>query len=296
MSAASAADELISLREFARRDGCSEKLVRRGVRSGALPAIPGKVLPASLAGTGWRAGNREAAVTARNSADTTTDCPQSLAEAQRRQRIALAQLRQRQLDRRRDEWTFLGEAQDAWAAVARHVHQRLNEIPVQSVAALRSDGPAATQPAVQAKLQSVVYAALTDLASTEVRSDPRYVPRWPIEPTVTDSSSILEAEVARTSALAGLRRIDVMVADQALLRVMDFRRALTACIATTRQRLLALPAKLAGLCCAASDTDRRGLIATEVTQALSEMPLTLPTGVGEEELAVGNSRPKEAAE
>ena len=59
------APEMISVREFARRDGCDEKLVRNAVRSGHLPKSPGKQLPAHLVGTGWRETNRRAADTRR---------------------------------------------------------------------------------------------------------------------------------------------------------------------------------------------------------------------------------------
>ena len=66
MSALSAVPpEMISIREFARRDGCSEKRVRNAIQTRHLPTCPGKLLPANLAGTGWRAGNRRNADTVR---------------------------------------------------------------------------------------------------------------------------------------------------------------------------------------------------------------------------------------
>lgn len=58
---ATANDEMISLREFARRDGCSEKRVRTGVKTGHLPRLDGPKLPAALVGSGWREGNRRGA-------------------------------------------------------------------------------------------------------------------------------------------------------------------------------------------------------------------------------------------
>lgn len=60
---------MVSIREFARRDGCSEKRVRNAVQTHHLPMFPGKLLPASLAGTGWREGNRRK----RQGADTAAD-------------------------------------------------------------------------------------------------------------------------------------------------------------------------------------------------------------------------------
>ncbi len=56
---------MISIREFARRDGCSEKRVRNAIQTRHLPMCPGKLLPANLAGTGWREGNRRGADTVR---------------------------------------------------------------------------------------------------------------------------------------------------------------------------------------------------------------------------------------
>lgn len=57
MSAASAG---ISIREFARRDGCNDKLVRRAIQQGRLPTFEDGTLDAVLVGTGWRTSNRRA--------------------------------------------------------------------------------------------------------------------------------------------------------------------------------------------------------------------------------------------
>lgn len=48
----------ISIREFARREGCSDTLVRKGIKAGRLvPGADGK-LEAKLVGSDWRAANR----------------------------------------------------------------------------------------------------------------------------------------------------------------------------------------------------------------------------------------------
>jgi hypothetical protein len=62
--------EGISIREFARLDGCDEALVRRAVRKGYLPKLNDGSLDPNLAGTGWRFNNRKGADSARKSADT----------------------------------------------------------------------------------------------------------------------------------------------------------------------------------------------------------------------------------
>ena len=56
----------VSVREFARLDGCDEKLVRRAIKSGKLRVCDDGKLDPALAGTGWRKANRRAA----DSADT----------------------------------------------------------------------------------------------------------------------------------------------------------------------------------------------------------------------------------
>lgn len=65
--------EGISIREFARRDGCNDKLVRRKIASGHLATLPDGKLDPALVGTAWREGNvRGGAASAdvRMSADT----------------------------------------------------------------------------------------------------------------------------------------------------------------------------------------------------------------------------------
>lgn len=61
--------ELISIREFARREKCNDKLVRRAIEGGFLSLSEGKTLDAVLVGSGWRKRKRGSADTSR-SADT----------------------------------------------------------------------------------------------------------------------------------------------------------------------------------------------------------------------------------
>jgi hypothetical protein len=65
----------ISLREFARRDGCDPKLVREAVKKGRLPALPDRKLDPSLAGTGWRERNRRGGGMGE---DRDGECPQAV--------------------------------------------------------------------------------------------------------------------------------------------------------------------------------------------------------------------------
>lgn len=52
----------ISIREFARRDGCDDKLVRRAIAKGHLTLLPDGKMDPALVGSSWREGNRPAEV------------------------------------------------------------------------------------------------------------------------------------------------------------------------------------------------------------------------------------------
>ena len=65
----SAPVNLVSFREFARLDGCSDKLVRNAVKAGKLPVTADNRIDAALAGSGWRQQNRRAAESADSGAD-----------------------------------------------------------------------------------------------------------------------------------------------------------------------------------------------------------------------------------
>lgn len=60
----------VSVREFARLDGCDDKLVRRAIKSGKLPVLEGGKLDPALAKTGWRKQNRRGADSADIGADS----------------------------------------------------------------------------------------------------------------------------------------------------------------------------------------------------------------------------------
>jgi hypothetical protein len=59
----------VSVRAFARLDGCSEKLVRNAISQGKLPVSADGKLDPALAGSGWRRTNRRAAAGADKGAD-----------------------------------------------------------------------------------------------------------------------------------------------------------------------------------------------------------------------------------
>lgn len=60
----------ISIREFARREGCDDKLVRRALKEGKLKAFEDGSLDPDLVKTGWRRTNRRADMSADTAADS----------------------------------------------------------------------------------------------------------------------------------------------------------------------------------------------------------------------------------
>lgn len=62
------AANLVSIREFARLDGCNDKLVRRAIAERKLTLSADGKLDAALAGSGWRKANRRGADKAKVSA------------------------------------------------------------------------------------------------------------------------------------------------------------------------------------------------------------------------------------
>jgi hypothetical protein len=64
------AADAISIREFARREGINDKVIRRAINGGYLKPLPNGMLSAALVGTGWRKANRHADTGADMSADS----------------------------------------------------------------------------------------------------------------------------------------------------------------------------------------------------------------------------------
>lgn len=66
----------ISIREFARREGCSDTLVRRAVKQGRLTLSGGNGLDAALVGTAWRESNAKGVNSANKGANTPANSSQ----------------------------------------------------------------------------------------------------------------------------------------------------------------------------------------------------------------------------
>lgn len=100
----------ISIREFARRDGCSDMLVRKAIKAGRFPVLADGTLDPRLVGSGWRKANRRgrpkvppAPADLQKIADQAVRiegrAPYTLVEAERIKANYLALLRQLQYDR-----------------------------------------------------------------------------------------------------------------------------------------------------------------------------------------------------
>lgn len=144
----------ISIREFARRDGCSDTLVRKAIQSGYLTAEADGKLNARLVGTGWRRSNID---------DTKIpDDPNSKADASRRIAISTAKLLQLRLDRELASLAPVDELAEMVAAEYATVRARLRQIPAEvaeKAAVMRSPVE------VQALLAGAINAALHDLSA-----------------------------------------------------------------------------------------------------------------------------------
>lgn len=270
-------DNLVSVREFARRDGCDEARVRRGVQRGELPTRDDRLLPASLAGTAWRAGNRCPVVEgapspapaparkAKSAIRKDAGSPLTLAEAYRRREIALARLKRHELGLKSAEWVDRAEMATGWAGVLALVGARLLKIPAEAAPLI------ATCPrvgAVQAVLTDTVYAALTDLTGYTM---PLPLIRTGSEPPVMDDSSKIEAEAEKVTAQGRIRALEVSIAHGGLIAVDEAEEQLARAISVARGRILAiagsLPPRLFGRTADEVETALR----VTVVQAIEEL-------------------------
>lgn len=69
--------EGISIREFARREGVSDTLVRRAIKQGRLKVSADKMLDPNQIGSAWREGNAKGANTAREQVRTGANTPKA---------------------------------------------------------------------------------------------------------------------------------------------------------------------------------------------------------------------------
>lgn len=172
----------ISIREFARRDGCSDTLVRRALKTGHLRAAEDGSLDPGLVGTGWRDANRRAANTAKGSrgppvgildgetpaeaaerivtAAALTDGLLEIADAERLKENYLGRLKQLEYDTKAAAVATVGETLAAVAVEYAKVRTRLLAIPSELAPRVHH---LKTLPEIQAVLTAAIVEALEEL-------------------------------------------------------------------------------------------------------------------------------------
>lgn len=270
----SAPIETISYREFARRDLCDESRVRRGVKNGELPQLPGKQLPADLVGTAWRAGNRLGAETAESPHERTADSAPAptLAEAVRRREVALARLRHQEWQVRSAEWVLRADAASGYREAADHVRRVLWQLPgrlAPRVAVCKSFAE------IQTTIRDAVHDVLT-AASTPANDAPGrpHAPSTYIPGTATKTV----AEAAKVDAIGLLYQLDVDIAAGVVIRAAAVAAAFGSRCSGVRQRLLEFQATLPPRLLGRDREAIEALIGKAVDEALEELPSELPAG------------------
>lgn len=161
----------ISIREFARRDGCDDGLVRRALKAGRLKALPDGTIDPALVGSGWRKTNRRADQGADSAADTprtSAPAPQptpmpegdDLAAAELRKERALANLRQLEYDQKSGAVVPVADVTKAVGEEYARVRTRLLAIPAEQAPRLHR---CQTVLELQDALMSLVVRALEEL-------------------------------------------------------------------------------------------------------------------------------------
>lgn len=165
----------ISIREFARLDGCNDKLVRRALQNGHLIANPDGKISRSLVGTGWRRSNADKMVRTADTIAPGETLEQaaarivaeqggellSKAEAERLKENCLAQLRRIELERAEESVAPVDDMAAMIVAEYARLRTRLIAIPAKvasRAAALRSPSE------VQALVATEINQALEELS------------------------------------------------------------------------------------------------------------------------------------
>jgi hypothetical protein len=174
--------EELSIREFAKRDGCDDKLVRRKIKSGHLAQLPNGKISSDLIGTAWRKSNADTADKARTapvaklSAPRSGEAPEQIAEriisgggftlltkaeAEQKKENYLALLRELEYDRDSGSVVAVADVARKVASEYALVRNRLLSIPARvapRVAVIKSAEE------VKALLEAEISQALRELA------------------------------------------------------------------------------------------------------------------------------------
>ena len=266
--------DLVSYREFARRDGCSERRVRNGVQSGALPTIAGCLLPSHLARTAWRAGNIERTANAEASAPKPAGSASqpNLTEARRVREIALANKRRHEYATRVCDWLppdLITEICDGHVRTVRAILERLPTETAPLVVTCERIGE------VQAVLHSAVYAALNEAcAAPQMRSAPATTN--PPHAPIPASASRLEAETAKVIAIGKSHQLDLDISHGLVVNLHDIVGVFGQRVATARTRLLAIEGELPPHLFGQNQATVERILTRAVNEALADLDAPYP--------------------
>ena len=172
----------ISIREFARRDGCSDMLVRKALKAGELKALSDGSLDPGMVKTGWRLGNRRNANGANAPVRDPNETPEqaaerivleqghapyTLAEAERIKENFLAKLKELEFDLKSGEVVRVADVMKVVAMQYAIVRNRMLSIPAEVAprAAMLNSAPE-VQAFIQAEIVEALEALALDLASS----------------------------------------------------------------------------------------------------------------------------------
>ncbi len=281
--------EMLSIREFARRDGCDEKLVRKAISAGHLCSSPTGKLAADLVGTGWRRTNRRGADAADISAADTAD---SLATKVRTIRAPKAHS-----DGSSEHAASLSAlidttAHNASELLLRHLPRDtvvlvVDELTARSrQAALEMlDGDAIASPAGFASwadhpwflappMSEGDWAESADLAGAKEAEPPPVVAERILAATGA-TLTLAEAERVKENYLALLRQLEYEAKAGLLLSIADVEAVVGAVLDATRARVLAIPSKVSPLLASAcSPIAAMQLLTAAVHEALRDLAAT----------------------
>ena len=163
----------VSIREFARQDGCSDTLVRRAIQEGKLPVLSGKKLDPALVGTAWRPSNQASANGANievraEDDETLEDAAERLtssllsqfatkADAEKVKETYLALLRKLEYDEKSGEVVRVSEVARIVGAEYAKVRSKLMEIPASIAPAVAlMDAPEAIRDRIEREIALIL--------------------------------------------------------------------------------------------------------------------------------------------
>ena len=248
---------------FCRRHGISRQTLSRWRHTGHLRVTGTGAIDAAATD----AALRDAGLG--NFREQSTPPDGALAAAERAREVAIARLRQAQLRRRQRRLLSVEDCRTCWCAAVEHTKAALRAM----VPALLAAAEGKAQAAASAALRDVVHGTLEALAGTEFEG----VARPENEaPSLRAGASLREARTARVAAIAGLRALDLGIAEGRLVSATAFERLGGIHFANARNLVLALPYRLAPRLVGASGAEAVAIVQEAVEGALTDLPDDMP--------------------